>query len=70
MTKEQTISIKSYIQVFIATLLIVFGMSFLMDDKGNHFTNMGAISFIVSGLLIIVKENWEHRKRKQHKGNL
>jgi uncharacterized membrane protein len=69
MTKEQTISIKSYIQVFIAALLIVFGMSFLMENQGNQFTNMGATSFIISGILIIIKETWEYKKRKHYKEN-
>jgi len=70
MTKEQAISIKSYIQVFIAAMLIVFGVTFLMGNHGNHFTHMGAVSFIISGILIIIKENWEYRKRKQCKENL
>ena len=70
MTKKQELSIKGYIQVFIAALLIVFGVSSLMGVQGNQFTNMGAISFIISGVLIIIRENWKYRKRAQYKEEL
>ena len=70
MTKEKELSIKAYIQVFIAALLIVFGASLLLGDQGNQFTNMGAISFIISGVFIIIKGNYEYRKRVQHKEEL
>jgi len=64
MTKEKELSIKAYIQVFIAAVLIVFGISFLLWNKGNQFSNMGATAFLLSGVMIILKANWEYKKRK------
>lgn len=66
-TKKQSATIKNYIEVFFAAMLIVFGISFLIWDKGNHFNNMGATAFLLSGVMIIIKANWEHKKRKHYK---
>ena len=63
-TKKQSATIKNYIEVLFAAMLVVFGISFLVWDKGNHFSNMGATAFLLSGVMIIIKANWEHKKRK------
>jgi len=63
-TQEKAATVKNYIEVFFAAALIVFGLSALAWSQSNHFTNLGAIAFCIAGLLIIVKANWEYRKRK------
>lgn len=63
-TKKQTATMKNYIEVFFAAILIVFSISFLLWDKGNQFSTMGASAFLLSGVMIIIKANWEHKKRK------
>ncbi len=62
--KKQSATIKNYIEVFFAAILIVFGISFLLWNKGNYFNTMGATSFLLSGVMIIIKANWEHKRRK------
>lgn len=64
MTQEQTATVKNYIEVFLAALLIVFGLSALAWSKSNHFTNLGAVAFCIAGLLIIIKANYEYKKRR------
>lgn len=64
-TQEKAATVKNYIEVFFAVVLIVFGLSALTWKETNHFTNMGAISFCIGGLLIIIKANWEYKKRKK-----
>jgi hypothetical protein len=66
-TKKQSAIIKNYIEVFFAAVLIVFAVSFLLWNKGNHFNNMGATAFLLSGVMIILKANWEYKKRKYQK---
>jgi len=62
--EKQSATIKNYIEVFFAAVLIVFGISFLLWNKGNQFSNMGATAFLLSGVMIILKANWEYKKRK------
>ncbi len=62
-TKNKSATIKNYIEVIFAAMLIVFGISFLAWNQGNNFSNMGATAFLISGIMIIIKANWEHKKR-------
>lgn len=64
-TQEKAATVKNYIEVFLAALLIVFGLSALAWSQSNHFTNLGAIAFCIAGLLIIIKANYEYKKRKR-----
>lgn len=66
-TKDQEKTIKNYIEVFFAAFLIVSSLSFLVWNKGNHFSNSGAIAFFIAGVLIIIKANWEYKQRKYQK---
>ena len=63
-TQERAATVKNYIEVFVAALLIVFGLSALAWSQSNHFTNLGAVAFCIVGLLIIIKANYEYKKRK------
>ncbi|RRS31412.1 MAG: hypothetical protein P794_03910 [Epsilonproteobacteria bacterium (ex Lamellibrachia satsuma)] len=68
-TKDQAKTIKNYIEVFFAAILIVSSLSFLVWNQGNHFSNTGAIAFFIAGILIIIKikANWEYKQRKHQK---
>ena len=66
-TKDQAKTIKNYIEVFFAAFLIVSSLSFLFWNKGNHFSNSGAIAFFIAGVLMIIKANWEYKQRKHQK---
>ena len=66
-TNKQSATIKNYIEVFFAAVLIVFGISFLILNKGNQPQIMGASAFLVSGIMIIIKANWEYKRRKHYK---
>lgn len=68
-TKNQSTTVKNFIEVFFAAILIVFSMSSLIWSHNNHFINMGASAFFISGVLIIIKANWEYKKRKQQEQN-
>lgn len=63
-TKNNSTTIKNYIEVIFAAILIVFGISFLAWNQGNNFSNMGATAFLISGVMIIIKANWEHKNRR------
>ncbi|MDD3602488.1 MAG: hypothetical protein PHZ17_04120 [Sulfurovum sp.] len=65
LTQNQSATVKNFIEVFIAAILIVFGFSALAWSQSNHFTDMGATAFCIAGVLIIIKANWEYRKRKK-----
>lgn len=65
-TKDQENTLKNYIEVFVGAMLIVFGVSYILWNKGNYFNNMAAVSFTIAGALIIIKSNWEYKKRKKH----
>ncbi len=69
-TKDQAKTIKNYIEVFFAAILIVSSLSFLVWNQGNHFSNTGAIAFFVAGILIIIKNNLEYKQRKHQKQEL
>ena len=69
-TKDQAKTIKNYIEVFFAAILIVSSLSFLVWNQGNHFSNTGAIAFFIAGILIIIKANWEYKQRKHQKQEL
>ncbi len=64
-TKEQEATLKNYIEVFSGAILIVFAISYIATNQENHFNNMGAISFLLAGIFIILKANWEWKKRKR-----
>jgi len=67
LNKDQTETLKNYIEVFFAAFLIVSSLSFLVWNQGNHFSNSGAIAFFIAGILIIIKANWEYKQRKHQK---
>ena len=69
-TKDQAKTIKNYIEVFFAAILIVSSLSFLVWNQGNHFSNTGAIAFFLAGILIIIKANWEYKQSKHQKQEL
>ena len=69
-TKDQAKTVKNYIEVFFAAILIVSSLSFLVWNQGNHFSNTGAIAFFIAGVLIIIKANWEYKQRKHQKQEL
>ena len=68
--KDQAKTIKNYIEVFFAAILIVSSLSFLVWNQGNHFNNSAAIAFFIAGILIIIKANWEYKQRKHQKQEL
>jgi len=64
-TKEQEATLKNYIEVFSGVILIVFAISYIATNQENQFNNMGAISFMLAGIFMILKANWEWKKRKR-----
>jgi uncharacterized membrane protein YdjX (TVP38/TMEM64 family) len=64
-TKDQEVKLKNYIEAFTGALLMVISISYIASNQENQFNNMGAISFMLAGIFMILKANWEWKKRKR-----
>ena len=65
-TKEQEAIVRNVIEVVLASILIATSLNYMIKNP-NYFYNIGAISFLLAGVLIIVKANWEWKKRAKDK---
>jgi sulfite exporter TauE/SafE len=68
--KDQEMKLRNYIEVFTGVLLIVISISYIATNQENLFNNMAAISFMLAGIFMILKENWEWKKRKREAEDL
>ena len=69
-TKDQEMKLRNYIEAFTGVLLIVISISYIATNQENQFNNMAAISFMLAGIFMILKANWEWKKRKRQAEDL